>query len=126
LLLLYVLPDIHVLVPGKVRLGLLPQTWQTATNVMNMVTGLIAAVLCGNIGIKVCYIKSSRDSFTSKAGKMLWAGLVPLYWVIAWVVCAAIPQFSTISSLDGDLCILQFTHTSPEIIALNSRSRKLP
>lgn len=40
---------------NPVSQGLSPYNWQTATNIMNLVTGLIAAALYGNIGIKVAY-----------------------------------------------------------------------
>jgi len=89
---------------------------------MNLVTGLIAAVLYGNIGIKVAYVDVFQEllnapPLTSRSGKMLWIALVPLYWAIAFVVCAAIPQFSYISGLVGAVCILQFTYTFPALLA---------
>lgn len=87
-----------------------------------MVTGLIAACLYGNIGIKVAYVEVFQEllhapPLTTRAGKILWIGLVPVYWVVAWAVCAAIPQFSYISGLVGAVCILQFTYTFPAILA---------
>jgi len=63
---------------------LCPYNWQTATNIMNIITGLIAAALYGNIGIKVAYIEVFQGIFnapplTTKAGKWLWVALVPAY-----------------------------------------------
>ncbi|KAM3069209.1 hypothetical protein ACMFMG_010726 [Clarireedia jacksonii] len=109
--------------------GLSPYNWQTAANIMNLVTGLIAAALYGNIGIKVAYIDVFQGilrapPLTSKAGKILWIGLVPLYWVVAFVICAAIPQFSYISGLVGAVCILQFTYTFPAILAVGYQVQK--
>lgn len=107
---------------NPVMQGLSPYAWQTATNIMNVVTGLIAAVLYGNIGIKVAYVEVFQELFgapplTSRSGKVLWVALVPLYWAVAFVVCAAIPQFSYISGLVGAVCILQFTYTFPALLA---------
>lgn len=114
---------------NPVMQGLSPYNWQTATNIMNLITGLIAACLYGNIGIKVAYIEVFQELFnapplTSRAGKLLWVALVPAYWVIAWVVCAAIPQFSYISGLVGAVCILQFTYTFPAILAFGFQIQK--
>jgi hypothetical protein len=114
---------------NPVMQGLSPYNWQTATNIMNLVTGLIAACLYGNIGIKVAYIEVFQELFnapplTSRAGKILWVAMVPAYWVIAWVVCAAIPQFSYISGLVGAVCILQFTYTFPAILAFGFQIQK--
>lgn len=114
---------------NPVMQGLSPYNWQTATNIMNIVTGLIAAALYGNIGIKVAYVEVFQEllhapPLTTKRGKLLWVALVPAYWVIAWVVCAAIPQFSYISGLVGAVCILQFTYTFPAILAFGFQIQK--
>lgn len=109
--------------------GVSPYGWQTACNIMNIVTGLIAASLYGNIGIKVAYVEVFQEIFgapplTERSGKLLWVGMVPAYWAIAFVVCAAIPQFSSISGLVGALCILQFTYTFPAIMAFGFQIQK--
>jgi hypothetical protein len=114
---------------NPVMQGLSPYNWQTATNIMNLVTGLIAAVLYGNIGIKVLYQEVFMVFFhapmlTTKTGKILWIALVPIYWAIAFIVCAAIPQFSYISGLVGAVCILQFTYTFPAILAFGYQIQK--
>jgi len=114
---------------NPVMQGLSPFAWQTATNIMNLVTGLIAAALYGNIGIKVMYVEVLQEflhfpPLTSRKGKYLWVALVPAYWAIAWVVCAAIPAFSAISGLVGALCILQFTYTFPAILAFGWQIQK--
>lgn len=103
--------------------GLSPYPWQTATNIMNLITGLIAAALYGNIGLKVLYIEVLQEIFafpplTVQRGKLLWAVLVPMYWSAAFIIGAAIPQFSYISGLIGALFILSFTYTLPALLAL--------
>lgn len=88
-----------------------------------LLTSLIAAALYGNIGLKVIYVELLQEVFnfpplTVKRGKWLWAGLVPIYWAIAFVIGAAIPQLSFISGFIGALFILSFTYTLPALLAL--------
>jgi hypothetical protein len=114
---------------NPVMQGLSPFGWQVATNVMNLVTGLISAALYSNIGVKVAYVEVFEEflgfpPLTTKKGKILWTVLIPIYWVVAWVVCAAIPQFSLVSGLVGAICILQFTYTFPAILAFAFQIQK--
>jgi hypothetical protein len=109
--------------------GLSPYAWQTVGNVLNVITGLIAACLYGNIGLKVLYVSVLEEFFHApslikKAGKILWVGLLPMYWALAFVIAAAIPQFSYLSGLIGALCILQFTYTFPPILYLGYQIKK--
>ena len=103
--------------------GLSPYAWQTVCNVLSLISGLIAAVLYGNIGIKVLYINVFEDVFgcpplTKKSGKLIWVALVPVYWVVAFVLAAAVPQLTSISNLISALFLLQFTYTFPPILYL--------
>ncbi|CAG8978706.1 hypothetical protein HYALB_00004689 [Hymenoscyphus albidus] len=109
--------------------GLSPYNWQTASNIMSSITGLIAAVLYGNIGIKVAYIEVFQEFFnfpplTTKKGKIYWCLLVPIYWALVFVICASIPQFSYIGGLVGAVCILQFTYTFPAMLGFGFQIRK--
>ncbi|KAF7942939.1 uncharacterized protein EAE97_006393 [Botrytis byssoidea] len=101
--------------------GLSPYSWQTVTNAINLVSGLIAAVLYGNIGIKVIYQNIVEDLFggpelTTKKGKLIWIAIVPLYWAFAFILGSAVPQFTNISSLVAAVCIMQFTYTFPTLL----------
>ncbi|KAI0720869.1 transmembrane amino acid transporter protein-domain-containing protein [Fomitopsis betulina] len=92
--------------------------WQTVGNVMGLITGIIAAGLYGNIGIKVAYYAIVEDMFNgppliSRKGRFIWTGMVFLYWALAFIVGAAIPQVQTISGLVAAVCIMQFTYTFP-------------
>lgn len=92
--------------------------WQTATNSIALVSTLIAALLYGNIGIKVIYNNVLVDmikfpALGTRTGKLLWVGLVPIYWGLAFVIAAAVPQFSNLSGLVAAVCILQFSYTFP-------------
>lgn len=103
--------------------GVSPYAWQTALNSLGLVTALIAALLYGNIGIKVLYNNVLMDIFgfpssAKKSGKLLWVAIVPIYWVLAFVVAAAIPSVSNLSGLIAALCILQFSYTFPPFLML--------
>ncbi|KAL8696837.1 MAG: hypothetical protein Q9201_007452 [Fulgogasparrea decipioides] len=103
--------------------GVSPYSWQTAVNAIALVTALIAALLYGNIGIKVLYSNVFMELFgfpslARKKGKILWIPLVPIYWALAFVVAAAIPSFSNLSGLIAAVCILQFSYTFPPFLML--------
>jgi hypothetical protein len=42
--------------------------------------------------------------------------LVPIYWSLAFILSAAIPQISNLLTFVGALCILQFSYTFPAIL----------
>jgi hypothetical protein len=103
--------------------------FQTLGNAISFITGVIAALLYGNIGIKVFYSSVLRDVFhfpplDSRIGKWLWVGLVPVYWILAWVVAAAIPQISNLTSFVGAACILQFSYTFPPMLLVGYNVQK--
>ncbi|KAF3396160.1 hypothetical protein F1880_006898 [Penicillium rolfsii] len=103
-------------------LGISKYSIQTAGNVFAMVTAIIAAGLYGNIGVKVIYNNVLVELFrfpplTNKAGKFLWVALIPVYWAIAFVLAAGIPNFSGLTSVVAAFCILQFTYTFPPMLA---------
>ncbi|KAG1880849.1 transmembrane amino acid transporter protein-domain-containing protein [Suillus subluteus] len=96
---------------------------QTAANTLYLVSGLIAAALYGNIGIKVIYNNVFVEMFgfpqlTVTWGKYYFAISVIVYWSIAFVIGSAIPLFSDISSLIAAVCIFQFTYTFPPFMIL--------
>ncbi|KAK3369668.1 transmembrane amino acid transporter [Lasiosphaeria ovina] len=109
--------------------GLSPYAWQTATNIMGLFTAMIAACLYGNIGLKVLYVELLQEVFnapplTASAGKWLWAALIPIYWAVAFIIAAAIPQFSNVSGFIGALFILSFTYTLPALLSLGFNIKK--
>jgi hypothetical protein len=88
-----------------------------------VVSGLIAAALYGNIGIKVVYNNILMEFFAAPSlvtprGKILWALIVPLYWSIAFVVAAAIPDFFGLTNFIAAICSVQFTYSFPPILEL--------
>jgi hypothetical protein len=55
---------------------------------------------------------------TVRGGKIAWALLIPVYWAIAFVIGAGIPNFSGLTSVVAAFCILQFTYTFPPMLAV--------
>ncbi len=89
-------------------MGLSPYGFQAACDMLVVISGLIAAGLYGNIGIKVLYNQVLQELFgapplTTKSGKYLFASIVPVYWSLAFVVAAAIPGMSCLHSCAPDL-----------------------
>ncbi|KAI0887069.1 transmembrane amino acid transporter protein-domain-containing protein [Annulohypoxylon maeteangense] len=96
---------------------------QTAGNILSLVSNLIAAVLYSNIGLKVVYVEVFHEllkfpDLTTRPGKIWWAALIPVYWAIAFIIAATVPQFSYIVGLVGALFILSFTYTFPAWLAV--------
>jgi hypothetical protein len=90
---------------------------------LGVISGIIAAGLYGNIGIKVLYNNILMDLFsapplTTKKGKILWAVIVPIYWSIAFIVAASVPDFFGLVSVVAAFCIVQFCYSFPPILAL--------
>ncbi|KAJ7339932.1 putative amino acid transporter [Mycena albidolilacea] len=104
-------------------LGIGPYNLQTAGNVFAMMSAVIAAALYGNIGIKVIYNNVFVEVFrapglNTTAGKWAWACLIPLYWAIAFVLAAGIPNFAGLTSVVAAFCILHFTYTFPPMLSV--------
>ncbi|KAK0757471.1 hypothetical protein N5P37_010196 [Trichoderma harzianum] len=103
--------------------GLSPYAWQTVCNMLAVLSGIIAATLYGNIGIKVIYNNVFIEVFrappiTTTGGKILWAITVPIYWTIAFIIAASIPDFFGLTSVIAAICLVQFTYTFPAFIGL--------
>ena len=84
---------------------------------------MIAAGLYGNIGIKVFYNNILVEWFNApllvtKPGKMFYAGLVPIWWSIAFIVAAAIPDYFGFVSVISASCLLNLPYTIPPFLAL--------
>ncbi|KAI0096145.1 transmembrane amino acid transporter protein-domain-containing protein [Nemania sp. FL0031] len=110
-------------------LGVSNYGWQTAGNTLTLLSGLIAAALYGNIGIKVFYNNVLVDIFkapliTSRGGKIFYAAIVPIWWSIAFVIAAAIPAYVYFVSIISASCLLNLSYTIPPWIALGYDIRK--
>lgn len=72
---------------------------QTAANILSVISALIASVLYSNIGLKVAYIEVFHEllgfpPLTTRKGKIWWAFLIPVYWMLAFIIAASVPAFS--------------------------------
>ncbi|KAI0014563.1 transmembrane amino acid transporter protein-domain-containing protein [Xylariomycetidae sp. FL0641] len=97
--------------------------WQTAGNAISLIAGLIAAGLYGNIGIKVFYNNVMVDMFgapllVEKPGKLFYAAIVPVWWSVAFVIAAAIPDYFGFVAIISASCLLNLTYTIPPLMAL--------
>lgn len=97
--------------------------WQTVGNSITLLAGLIAAGLYGNIGIKVFYNNVLMDIFkapplVTKTGKFLYASIVPIWWSIAFVIAAGIPDYFGFVSIISASTLLNLTYTLPPLLAL--------
>lgn len=110
-------------------LGLSVYGWSVACNMMAVISGLIAAGLYGNIGIKVLYNNILMDllrapALSTKAGKVCFAILVPIYWTTAFIIAAAIPDYFGFVSVIAAFCIVQFSYSFPPILYLGYMMQK--
>lgn len=103
--------------------------FQTLGNAVSFISALIAALLYGNIGIKIFYSAILQDVFrlpplNRRFGKLLWIALVPLYWGGAFIIAAAVPQIANLTSFVGALCIMQFSYTFPPLLLVGYNCQK--
>lgn len=97
--------------------------WQTAGNAITLVAALIAAGLYGNIGIKVFYNNILMEILNApplitRGGKILYAIIVPIWWIIAFVIAAAIPDYFGFVSVIAASTLLNLTYSIPPFLAL--------
>lgn len=109
--------------------GISRQPWQNVCNIIGLFTNIGSAVLYGNIGTKILYNNVGRDllkfpRLESRSGKWLWVALVPLYWIVAWVATASIPQINTWLVIIGAACYLPFTYVFPPFLMIGFRIQR--
>ena len=103
--------------------------FQTAGNMLSLIAALIAAGLYGNIGIKVFYNNILMDIFNApplvtRRGKYFYAGIVPIWWIIAFIIAAAIPDYFGFVSVISASTLLNLTYTLPPLFALGYDMQK--
>jgi len=92
-----------------------------AANVIGLITGIVAAVMYGNVGLKVVYYQIVVDlckgpQLPTRKGTVLWSCMVTAYWWIAFVIAGAVPNIQSIVGVVGALCIMQFSYTFPPLM----------
>ena len=90
---------------------------------ISLIAALIAAGLYGNIGIKVFYNNILMDIFNApplinRRGKIFYAAIVPVWWIIAFVIAAAIPDYFGFVSIISASFLLNLTYTLPPLFAV--------
>ena len=122
-----------------------PRTLQIVCNSLGLVTASIACrkyfplasdphtladlsspVMYFNVGMKTVYIEVFQEVFkfppiTTRKGRWMWYALGPVYWIVAFLVAAAVPNLNGIAGLVGALLILNFTYTFPAFLYLGYR-----
>jgi hypothetical protein len=93
--------------------GVSHPSWQTVGNVLSLVSGIIAGGLYGNIGLKILYVNVIEDFFhgpplLSLRGRFAWTALVVAFWLVGFVIGAAIPQIQTLSGMGMSLSLCNF------------------
>ncbi|KAI7538754.1 amino acid transporter-like protein [Hortaea werneckii] len=94
---------------------------QTAQNLIALLTSFFAIFLYFNIGMKTVYLEVFQEIFnfpaiTTRKGQWCWYALGPVYWILAFVVAAAVPNLNGIVNLIGGLFGLNFTYSLPGIM----------
>ncbi|KAI6841908.1 amino acid transporter-like protein [Hortaea werneckii] len=94
---------------------------QTAQNIIALLTSFFAIFLYFNIGMKTVYLEVFQEIFnfpaiTTRKGQWCWYALGPIYWILAFVVAAAVPNLNGIVNLVGGLFGLNFTYSLPGIM----------
>ncbi|KAL6907234.1 transmembrane amino acid transporter domain-containing protein [Trichoderma evansii] len=106
-----------------------PFSLQTANNVLSLITGAIACLMYMNVGMKTVYVEVFQEimnfpPITTRKGRWMWYALGPLYWALAFIVGAAVPNINGISGIVGALLILNFTYTFPAFLYIGYRIKE--
>ena len=90
---------------------------------ITLIAALIAGGLYGNIGIKVLYNNILMDILNApplitRQGKIFYAVIVPIWWSIAFIIAAAIPDYFGFVSVMSASTLLNLTYTLPPLFAV--------
>ncbi|GAM90057.1 hypothetical protein ANO11243_080970 [Dothideomycetidae sp. 11243] len=100
-----------------------PNSLRVVSNVLALLTGMIAVFLYFNVGMKTVYLEVGQEvlhlpPITTARGKIMWYILGPIYWIIAFIVAAAVPNLNGIVNFVGGLFSLNFTYSLPGMMYL--------
>lgn len=71
-----------------------------------------------NVGVELF----KMPALTKKSGKIIWVILIPIYWALAFVIGAVIPNFNALVGVVGAICIIQFTYSLPPLLYIGAKS----
>lgn len=71
--------------------------------------------------MKTVYVEVLQELFnmphiSTKRGRWMWYALGPLYWIIAFLIAAAVPNLNFVVNFVGGLFSLNFTYSLPGIV----------
>ena len=86
-------------------------------------------VMYFNIGMKTIYLEVFQQGFgfppiSTRKGKIAWYCLGPVYWILAFVVAAAVPNIGGNVSFVGALFMINFTYSFPGMLYLGHTIQK--
>ncbi|KAH7098985.1 transmembrane amino acid transporter protein-domain-containing protein [Auriculariales sp. MPI-PUGE-AT-0066] len=98
--------------------GLNNYGFQTACNILVMISMILGAGLYGNIGIKLAYRQIIEEwfrgpPFMSKRGRFIWSVMVYIYWTLAFIIVSSIPAIGAVTGVVGASVVLQYTYSFP-------------
>uniref|UniRef100_A0A060TED3 ARAD1D06270p n=1 Tax=Blastobotrys adeninivorans TaxID=409370 RepID=A0A060TED3_BLAAD len=102
--------------------------WQTAMNALILFTQFVSAAIYSNVALKVIYrVIIERllhgPPMVSVRGRIVWSVSVVLYYILAFVVASAIPQFSNVTAFFAALFMLPFSYLFPPLMMASLRIR---
>lgn len=73
--------------------------------------------------MKTVYIEVFQEIFNfpnivTKKGRIMWYILGPIYWIVAFLIAAAVPNLNGIVNFIGGLLSLNFTYSFPALVYL--------
>ena len=75
-------------------------------------------VVYQNIGVEIFRM----PPLTARSGKVIWIILIPIYWALAFVIGAIIPNFNALVGVVGAICIVQFTYSLPPLLFIGAKT----
>jgi hypothetical protein len=92
-----------------------------ACNAFSLITGIVAAVMYGNTGMKVVYFQVIEDlldgpKLGTRKGTFTWVAFVIFFWWLAYIIAQAVPDIGDLVGIVGALCIMSYSYTLPPIM----------
>lgn len=108
---------------SSIYLVINPYGLRLLNNILNLLTGIIACVLYFHVGMKTVYIEVFQEALgfphlATKRGKWMWLALGPVYWAVAFLIAAAVPNLNGIVNMIGGVFGLNFTYSLPGLVFL--------
>jgi hypothetical protein len=117
---LYAVQGPYVANPGTQ--GINNYAWQTTFNSISVFTSWVAAVMYGQISVRVAYSWLHRwfgmPPVSSRNGTICWIIIANTLWWTAYIIGMALPQIGDLTSIITSFCVIQYTYTLPFVFHL--------